>query len=110
MHVVVGVVDEPERRYRAGLKPQVFLHTLWRGERQLALVQAFLKVVYVEVAFAVENNKIVAVTFVVSEEEILAMFRTIFLPVLTCYLYCWSLGVSVPCMRYVIIVEVGENF
>ena len=74
MHMVFGVINQSERRNGAGLQAEIFIHTLWRSKRQFALMKAFFKVVYVEVAFTVKHHKIVAVAFVIAKKKIFAMF------------------------------------
>ena len=73
VYVVLGVVYQTKRRYRARLQAKILLHALWRCKREFSLMQALLQVVNVEVALAVKHNKIVSVTLVVTEEEVLAM-------------------------------------
>ena len=59
-------------------------------------MQYMLQVVNCHRLLRVENNQIVAVALVVAEEEVLAVLRAIFAPILACYLNCGCLGVLIP--------------
>ena len=56
VHFVVLVIDEAERGDAAGLQAEVFLHTSFRSEGELALVKALLKVVDVHLVHALEDD------------------------------------------------------
>ena len=55
--------------------------------------------------FRVEDNQIVAVALVVTEEEVLAVLRAILMPILACYLDGRSLRVLIPCIFNLMLVE-----
>ncbi len=59
VHLVVLVVDEAEGGDATGLQAEVFLHSGFRGEGQLALVQALLEVVDVHLVHALEDDEVV---------------------------------------------------
>ena len=71
--VVLGVVDEAERGDAARFQAEVFLHPCFRGEGQLALVEALLKVVDVHLVHALEDDEVVLVALVVPEKQVLAV-------------------------------------
>ena len=73
VHLVVLVVDEAERGDAARFQAEVFLHALLRGEGELALVQALLKVVDVHLVHTFENDQIMLVALVVPEKQVLAV-------------------------------------
>ena len=105
MDVVVGVVDETEGRHTARLQPQIALHALGRGKRQLAarrqalrhkrLLEPVLQVVDVQVVVAMETHQIVLVALVVAEEEVLAMHASVIVPPPLGFLDGLSFGVVV---------------
>ena len=76
------IVDKSKRRHRARLQAEVSLHTLWRGEAQLSLMQTVLKVVDSHILVAVEADEVVAIALVVAEKEVLAVHRPIVVPIL----------------------------
>ena len=71
--VVLGVVDKAERGDAARFQAEVFLHPCFRGEGQLALVQALLQVVDVHLVHALEDDQVVFVALVVPEKQVLAV-------------------------------------
>ena len=73
MYLVVGVVDEAERGDAARLQAEVFLHSGFGGEGQLALMQALLQVVDVHLVHALEDDEVMLVALVVPEKEVLAV-------------------------------------
>lgn len=73
VYLVVLVVDEAEGGDAAGLQAEVFLHASLRGEGELALVQALLKVVDVHLVHALEDDEVVLVAFMVPEKKVLAV-------------------------------------
>ena len=58
----------------------------------------------------VKDNQIVAIAFVVAEEEIFAMLRSILSPILACYINRRSLGVLIPTIFYVVTCEPLKYF
>jgi hypothetical protein len=68
-----------------------------------------LKFVNVKVVVAVEAHQIVAVAFMVSEEEILAMDRAVLLPPAFGFFYGFTFGMIVICKRNVMFSEIVEN-
>ena len=64
-------------------------------------MQTLLKVMDVKVAFAVKHYKIVTVTLVVAEKEVLAMLRAVLLPILARNLNGGSLWVGVSKLRII---------
>ena len=63
------------------------------------------KVVYRHRLVAVEDYQIVAVALMVAEKEILAVLGAIGVPIATCNLNSWSLGVFVPRVADVMLSE-----
>ena len=72
VHVVLLVVDKSKRRHRARLQAEVALHSLWRSEAQLTLMQTVLKVVNSHILVAIEAYQVVAIALVVAEKEVFA--------------------------------------
>jgi hypothetical protein len=68
-------------------------------------MQALFKVMNVKVAFAVKHHKIVAVPLMVTEKEILAMLRPVFLPILAGNLYRRCFGVGVMRVLKIVLLE-----
>lgn len=110
MYVVLLVVDQSEGRHRAGQQPQVAFHTLLRGKRELALMQAVFEVVDRHILRAVEADQVVAVALMVAKKEILAMCRAIVAPMFACDLDRGGLGVFVPLVSDRVGVEVVKYF
>ena len=75
MHVVLRIVHQAEGRHRAGAQAQPLLHTLLRGEGELSLMQALLQVVDSHRLLAIEDNQVVAVALMVTEEEVFEIIR-----------------------------------
>ena len=73
VYLMVLVIDEAEGGDAAGFQAKVFLHAGLRGEGELALVQALLKVVDVHLVHALEDDEVVLVTLVVPEKQVLAV-------------------------------------
>ena len=73
VHLVVLVVDEAERGDAARFQAEVFLHAGFRGEGQLALVQALLQIVDVHLVHALEDDQVMLVALVVPKKKVLAM-------------------------------------
>ena len=72
---MVRVVDETEEGDGAGDSSEVFLHALFGGEGELALMQLMLQSVDVHLLVALEDDQVVAVALVVSEKQVLAVRR-----------------------------------
>ena len=71
--VMLRVVDEAKRGDAARFQAEVFLHPRFRGEGQLALVQALLEVVDVHLVHALEDDQVMLVALVVPEKQVLAV-------------------------------------
>ena len=93
--MILLIVYKSERRYRAWLQAEITLHTLWRGETQLALMQAVFEVVNSHILVAVEADQVVAIALVVAEKEVLAVHRAILTPILLGYLDSRRLGMKI---------------
>ena len=100
MRVILLVIDKSEGRHRAGLQAEIALHSLWRCETQLALMQAVFEVVNSHIAVAVEADKVVSVALMVAEKEVFAVYRAIFAPILLGNLNCWRCGVKIDLVFY----------
>ena len=107
--VILLVVDKSKRRYRAWLQAEVPLHTLWRGETQLTLVQAVFKVVNCHILVAVEAHQVVAVAFVVAEKEVFAMYRAVLAPILLGNLDSRRLRVKIDLVFNIVRIEELKN-
>ena len=107
--VVLLVVDKSEGRHRARLQAEVTLHTLWRGETQLTLMQAVLHIVYRHILVAVEAYQVVAIALVVAEKEVLAVHRAIVAPILLGNLDSWRLWVKIDLVFYSVCIEELKN-
>lgn len=69
-----------------------------------------LKVVDSHRVLRVEDYQIVAIALVITKEEVLAVLRTILAPILACYLDGGCLGVLIPRVAYVMLIEPSEYF
>ena len=103
--MVFFVVDKSEGRHRARLQAEVPLHTLWRGETQLALMQAVLHIVNSHILVTVEAYQVVAVTLVVAEKEVLAVHRAIVAPIVLGNLDGGRCRVRICLIFYVVCVQ-----
>ena len=70
--VVLGVMDEAEGSDGTGHDTEIALHASLGSEGELAFAEAMLDGVDVHRAVAGEDDEVVAVAFVVAEEEVLA--------------------------------------
>ena len=102
VHVILLIVDKSKRRHRARLQAEIALHTLWRGETQLSLMQTVLKVVDSHILIAVEADEIVAIALVVAEKEVFAVHRPIVVPILLGNLDCGRCRVRICLIFYVV--------
>ena len=93
---------KPKRRDRAGLQTKIALHTLWRGEAQLALMQAVFHIVNCHISVAVKADQVVAVALVVAKKEVFAVYRAILTPILLGYLDSWRLGMKIESLKLVL--------
>ena len=107
--MVFFVVDKSEGRHRARLQAEVTLHTLWRGETQLALMQAVLHIVNSHILVAVEAYQVVAVALMVAEKEVFAVHRAIVAPILLCDLDSRRLRMKIDLILYVMSIEELKN-
>lgn len=73
MHMVVGVVEQTEKRHRARCHAEVFLHPCFRRKRESPLLQLVLHFMHRKGMVPVENHKVMAVPFMVAQKKILAM-------------------------------------
>ena len=73
-------------------------------------MQDMLEVVDSHRLLRVEDDKVVAVSLVVAEEEVLAVLRPILAPILSGNLNGGGLGVLVPRVAYAVLVEPTEYF
>ena len=83
----VYVVDKPECAHRSGADPQAAVHPLGTCKTEFALVQHMLQGVDIKVFVTLETHQIVAVPFVIAEEQVLAMQGINVLPILQRFLY-----------------------
>lgn len=110
MDMVLLVVDQTERRDRPRQQPEVALHALLRGERQFALMQTVLEIVYGHIARRVEADQIVTVALVIPEKQIFAVRRAVIAPILPRDVDRGCFGVFVPLVAYREGVEIIEYF
>ena len=103
--VILLVVDESKRRDRARLQAQVALHTLRRGEAQLALMQTMFEVVNRHILVAVEAYQVVAIALMVAEKEVFAVHRPVVVPILLGNLDSRRLGMKIDLIFYVVRVQ-----
>ena len=108
--VILLVVDKSEGRHRARLQAEVTLHTLWRGETQLTLVQTVLKVVDSHILVAVEAYQVVAIALVVAEKEVFAVHRAVITPILLGNLDCGRCRVRICLVFYVVRLQKVKDF
>ena len=80
--MILLIVDKSEGRHRARLQAEITLHSLWRCETQLALMQAVFEVVYCHIAVTIEAYQVVSVALVVAEKEVFAVHRAVLAPIL----------------------------
>ena len=109
VRVILRVVDKAEGRYRAGFQAEVSLHTLWRGETQLALMQSMFEVVNRHILVAIEADQIVSVALVVAKKEVFAVHRAVVAPILLCNLDGWRLGVKIDLVFNIVRLQKVEN-
>jgi hypothetical protein len=81
-------MDQSERRHRTWQKAEAALHPFGGCKRELALLEHVFEGVYCKFLMTLENHQIVAVSLVVSEEEVLAVDRINVLPVFKRQLDC----------------------
>ena len=108
--VILLVVDESKRRDRARLQAQIALHTLWRGEAQLSLMQTVLKVVDSHILVAVEADEVVAIALVVAEKEVFAVHRPVVVPILLGNLDSRRLGMKIDLIFYSVRLQKVKDF
>lgn len=108
MRVVLLVVNQSERGNRPGFETQIFFHALFGCERQFPLMKSLFEVVDCKRAVAVEDYKIVTVALVIAEKQVLAMLRTVGMPILSGDFDGWSLGVSVEAVFDIVGVEIVQ--
>ena len=65
MYIFGGIIDETEKRHRAGHLTEIFLHTLLGSKGEFALFQPFFDVVYGKILFTIKNHQIMTIAFVV---------------------------------------------
>ena len=75
------IMHKSQRRYRARQKTQATLHPFRRSKRKLALPEHVLERVDGEFLMAFEYHKVMPVSLMVAEKEILAVDRIEILPV-----------------------------
>ena len=112
-NMMVGIVNQSERRHATGFESQILHHALRRSKGKLAArresarhkrgLEASLKVVDGKVVVAVEAYEIVLVAFVVAEKQVLAVHRTVVLPPFFRFFNGFSLGMVVAFERYVVV-------
>jgi hypothetical protein len=81
-------MDQSKRRHRTGQKAEASLHPFRGCERKLALLEHVFERMDGQFLMALEDHQIVAVSLVVSEEEVLAVDRINVLPVFKRQLDC----------------------
>ena len=109
VYMALLVVNQPEWRHRAWLQTEVALHTLWRSEAQLTLMQTMLQVVNSHIAVAVEAHQIVAIALVVAEKEVFAVHRPVIVPILLGNLDCRRFGMKIDLVFYLMCIEELKN-
>ena len=65
-------------------------------------MQAVFQIVNCHILVAIEAYQIVAITFVVAEEEVFAMHRAILAPILLCNLDSRRLGMKIDLVFYIV--------
>ncbi len=88
MHVMLLIIYQPKGRDRAGHHPQIFLQSLLGSKTELSLMQLVLYIMDVHVLVTVQQHKVVPVSFMVAEEEVLAMLGIMAGPILLGNLDC----------------------
>lgn len=89
-NMVLGIVDEAEWRYTSRLQTEVAHHALGAGETELAgtvesgghqfSLEPLFEVVNIQVVIAIKTDKIVLISLVVAQEDVLAVQRTVISP------------------------------
>ena len=69
-----------------------------------------LYIVYCQIIIAGETNKIVLVTFMVTHEDIFAMYAAILMPPALGFLYGFPLGMIVRCERNIVVLQIAQYF
>ena len=88
--LMIDIVDEPEGADRARPYAEVAHHPLRGGETELSLAETVLEVVHVDVAVAVEDDKIVLVALMIAKKDVLAVLAVEYRPVLACVVDGWG--------------------
>ena len=104
------IVDKSEWRHRAGLQAEITLHSLWRCETQLALMQAVFEVVNSHIPIAIEADQVVSVALMVAEKEVLAVYRAVLAPILLGNLNRWRCGVKIDLVFYPVRLQKLKDF
>lgn len=117
--MLLGVVDESEWRYAAGLQTEIAHHAFGRGETEftgtvVALchqfgLEAMLEVVDIEVVVAMEANEVVLVALVVAEEDVFAMHGAVVFPPALGFFDGLALGVIVHFVCDLVLVQIMEH-
>ena len=109
-YLVVGIIEKREQTHRTGTHTEVFHHALLRGEREFALVELMLDVVDVHLMVGVHDDEVMAVAFMVAEEEVLAKGSTLTPVVLGGLSNGGSLGVLIVFVGDAQLVEILVNY
>ena len=109
-YLVVGIIEKREQTHRTGTHTEVFHHTLLRGEREFALMQFVLNVVYVHLMVGVHDDEVMAIAFMVAEEEVLAKSGTLTPVVLGGLSNGGCLGVLIVFVGDAQLVEILVNY
>lgn len=75
------IMNQPERRNGSRKKTQTTFHPFRRSEGKLSLMEHVLKRMDGKFLMTLEDNKIMSVAFMITEEEVLAMNRIYLLPI-----------------------------
>lgn len=118
-NMMLDIVDEAKRRNATGLETKITHHSFGRSKREFAgriealrhefLLEAMLKVVNIKVVIAMEADQVMLIAFVIAEENILAMDRTIVFPPTLGLLDGFALGMVVTGVRNLVLVEIMEH-
>ena len=73
MDVVFRIVDQSERRHGAGSQPEIFHQSLVGSEGQFPLIEAVFQIVNLQVVCMFQHDQVVAVAFMIAEEDVFAV-------------------------------------
>ena len=103
-------MNQSKRRHGTGKKSKAAFHPFLRCKRQLTLPEHVFKGMYRKFLMTLENHKIMSVTLVITEKEVLAMDGIYLLPIFKSQLYRRKRRM---CMKFIcqsVLFEKGEDF